>query len=97
MAKNGSRSDGAPHATNIARREFLEKSAQVLVAAGIAGGGLQSAKAMQKATQSDVSYQDTPKDGLICADCTFWDGEGGCTIVEGEISADGWCSAWVQT
>ena len=96
MTKNRSRPAVISSKVRIARRAFLEQSARVLVAAGITVGGLQSAQAMQKAQQSDVSYQDTPKDGLICADCSFYDGEGGCTIVEGEISADGWCTAWTD-
>ena len=74
----------------IIRRAFLKTTAGVVAAFGAIGG----ARALQKATQEDVSYQDTPMDGQSCANCHFWDGEGGCDVVEGEVSADGWCDIW---
>lgn len=47
-----------------------------------------------------LQYQDTPKNGQRCADCTYYikdkndDGQGACTLVEGKISPDGWCSSF---
>ncbi len=79
----------------ITRRVLLECTAGLLVASGIAAGSIQSANAAQKYAKADVSYQDYPKDGQSCANCKFWDGAGGCEIVEGEITADAWCAVWV--
>ncbi len=78
----------------IARRVFLERAAGLVVAAGVASGGLQHAKASDKADKDSVSYQATPNDGRDCAGCQFFDGENSCEVVAGEISASGWCAAW---
>ena len=94
MTKTPSRSKAAFNSENIARRAFLQKSAGLAVL-GVTIGGLQSARAQQKATQADVNYQDTPKDGQKCANCHFYDGESGCSVVEGEVIADAWCDVWV--
>ncbi len=76
------------------RRAVLNGAAGLVAFAGVAAGGLQSAKAADKAAQADVDYQDTPNNGVNCAGCQFYDGDGGCEVVEGEISADGWCAIW---
>lgn len=81
----------------IPRRVFLEGAAGLLVAAGIAASGLQSANATQKASKEAVSYQDSPNAGNSCSGCKFFDGTGACEVVEGDISANAWCSAWTAT
>lgn len=61
--------------------------------------GMQTAAAA-KATKEAMKYQDTPKDGQKCVDCTQWipgkspDAMGECKVVEGEISPEGWCIAF---
>lgn len=82
---------------SIARRQFLGRTTCLFVAAGLASGSLQKAKAADKYSKEDVSYQDTPKGDQSCANCKFWDGEGGCEIVEGEVAAEGWCAVWVAS
>lgn len=51
-----------------------------------------------KASRRDFSYQDKPKDGKRCADCRQFEpsttASGTCAVVEGEISASGWCMAF---
>ena len=79
----------------IARRKFLERTTGLVVVTGLAVGSSHKAKAAQKYSKDAVSYQDSPKGDQNCANCKFWDGEGGCEIVEGEISPDGWCAVWV--
>ncbi|MFQ5563489.1 MAG: high-potential iron-sulfur protein [Parvularculaceae bacterium] len=79
----------------IVRREFLEGTAGLLIAAGIAAGGVQSAKAEDKADKADVSYQDSPNGGASCGGCKFYNGDGTCQIVAGDISENGWCTAFM--
>jgi hypothetical protein len=59
--------------------------------------GTGSARA-SKADKSDFAYQPKPKDGKRCADCRLFagpaTGKGDCAVVEGEVSADGWCMAF---
>lgn len=51
-----------------------------------------------KASKLDVYYQDKPKDGKRCATCRQYtpsaSGAGVCALVEGNVSADGWCMAY---
>ena len=54
-----------------------------------------------KARKGDLQYQDTPRDGKRCADCKHFSpgsagaSEGTCAMVEGTVSAQGWCQAFV--
>jgi hypothetical protein len=54
--------------------------------------------AAAKVSKADVLYRDTPKDGRSCAACRlFSPGESGlgmCAVVEGPVSANGWCMAF---
>lgn len=34
-------------------------------------------------------------EGMVCANCVFYEGGGGCEIVEGEIAPNGICKLWV--
>jgi hypothetical protein len=45
----------------------------------------------KKLTQAAARYQDRPKDNESCAGCPYFVLPGGCVLVDGEISANGWC------
>lgn len=48
-----------------------------------------------KVTQASVQYQTQPKGDQKCGDCMHYTADsGGCILVEGSISSDGWCSLW---
>ena len=51
-----------------------------------------------KASKLDVYYRDRPKDGKRCATCRQYTPSapdvGVCALVEGKVSADGWCLAY---
>ena len=61
---------------------------------------MQTASAASKASKESMKYQDQPKDGQKCIDCTQYipgpapDAMGECKVVEGEISPEGWCIAF---
>jgi hypothetical protein len=59
-------------------------------AAGAAGGA-----AKGKASKAAVQYQDQPKGGQRCSGCVNFITGGQCKIVEGSISPNGWCTAYV--
>lgn len=46
----------------------------------------------EKDTKEEANYQDKPKNGQYCEDCTMWREPNKCTAVEGVISPEGWCS-----
>jgi hypothetical protein len=50
-----------------------------------------------KLAQAAVKYQDQPKGDQSCANCMhFVAADSTCNLVEGPISAQGWCSIWVK-
>jgi hypothetical protein len=65
----------------------------LLLSAGIGNPALAG-----KASRRDFSYQDAPRDGKRCATCRQFtpnDADGGvCAVVEGDVSANGWCLAY---
>jgi hypothetical protein len=78
------------------RRAFIKKMGAVAAAATC--GGAAAAKGeeykpqdQKKLTQAAARYQDRPKDTENCASCPYFILPGGCVLVEGEISANGWC------
>ena len=65
----------------------------------VAAVGLPCSVHAGKANKQDFAYQDTPKEGKRCAACRqFTPGtvgnHGTCSVVEGDVSADGWCMAY---
>jgi hypothetical protein len=52
------------------------------------------------ATKDALNYQDSPKNDQRCSGCTYYiedkngDGMGACTLVEGTIDPEGWCSSY---
>jgi hypothetical protein len=54
--------------------------------------------AATKVQKEDVAYQDRPKGGQRCASCRQFSptaaAKGTCAVVEGEVSASGWCAAY---
>src|SRR5215475_7917399 len=82
------------------RRAFIKTMG---VAAAAASCGAASAKAQdykpqeqKKLTQAAARYQDRPKDTENCAGCPYFVLPGSCVLVEGEISANGWCPMYTM-
>ncbi len=59
-------------------------------------GGSNAARAQQKISKELAQYQDSPKDGHKCSECSFFVQPNSCKAVDGEISPDGWCQLWNQ-
>jgi hypothetical protein len=51
-------------------------------------------EASEKMTRTQAEYRDTPDGIYSCAMCTLFEKPNACKVVEGEISADGWCKAF---
>ena len=45
----------------------------------------------KKLTQAAAHYQDHPKGSESCGSCPYFVSPNSCALVEGEISAAGWC------
>ena len=82
-----------------ARRDFL-KSISVNLAVAVPLATLLGTAHAAKANKKDFFFQEVPKDGKRCASCRLFVLEkedvklGTCTVLEGVISADGWCMAY---
>jgi hypothetical protein len=78
---------------DISRRNLLRN------ATAAAGGGVifaatmavDNAKAGDKISQAAAAYQPIPKNGIQCDICTLFAAPISCTLVEGNISTQGWC------
>ena len=85
-----------------ASRRIMLKNAAIVAGLAAAPWAARQAAAQQKATKQAMQYQEQPKNGQKCADCLqFISGakqgaSGTCKVVEGPISKDGWCAAYVK-
>jgi len=92
--------DDMTSSIDTGRRKAIARGARlagVLIVAAVAG---RSASVGAKATKSELLYQDHPHNGKECGVCKFFkpDGANGdvgqCSLVEGTIKRDGWCTAF---
>jgi hypothetical protein len=74
----------------ISRRVVLSGTAAALGSATIAALVSQAA-AQQKVSQTDATYQGTPKGGQHCDGCVNFQPPNACKFVQGNISPSGWC------
>ena len=74
---------------DLSRRVFLRYMAVLGLVA------FSATPLLAKGTKAQYKYQDTPKDGLVCADCMhFLPETNECRMVEGSIDPQGWCAAY---
>jgi hypothetical protein len=78
------------------RRSAL-KSALVLAGAACAGAlSVERARAQQKVAKEAMKYQDKPNGDMKCSNCLQFEPPASCKVVDGKISPDGYCIAWVK-
>ncbi|HET7096713.1 MAG TPA: high-potential iron-sulfur protein [Casimicrobiaceae bacterium] len=82
------------------RRAAIARGARlaaIIIVATVAG---RSASVAAKATKSELQYQEHPHNGKECGECKFFKPDspnadsGQCSLVEGPIRRDGWCTAF---
>jgi hypothetical protein len=83
------------------RRAAIARGARLAGIIFVAAVAVRSASVAAKAAKSELMYQEHPHDGKECGDCRFFrpDGStnsevGQCSLVEGPIRRDGWCTAF---
>jgi hypothetical protein len=47
-------------------------------------------------TSPAVAYQPSPKDDRQCDGCALFQAPDSCKVVDGTISAGGWCKLWAK-
>lgn len=85
--------------SNLTRHEALVRALRALAGlALLALTGQPRDAAAAKMQKEDVAYQDRPKDGKSCSSCRHYSpaaaGKGACAVVDGDVSASGWCLAY---
>jgi hypothetical protein len=78
----------------FSRRVVLLRSAGCV--AGAAAVLLPLKEAAAKMSQPSVAYQDSPKGDQKCSNCSLFQEPNACTLVDGNISPEGWCKFWVK-
>jgi hypothetical protein len=77
------------------RRAFIKTIGAVTAAAcgraAIAEAQDYEAQDQRKLTQTAARYQDHPKENQSCGNCPYFVFPQTCVVVEGEVSALGWC------
>jgi hypothetical protein len=69
--------------------------ALAVFASTLTRGAISRAQAQQKMSKQEAEYQDSPKDIRMCATCTLFEPPKSCKVVEGDVSPNGWCKAFV--
>jgi hypothetical protein len=86
---------GPPSATalSIARRGLaaLSRRRLLVVTLAVLAWRDAAAQAREKMSKTAAHYQDSPRGGLSCIGCTFFERPRSCKVVEGDISPLGWC------
>ena len=76
----------------LSRRHFLFAAAEGGVILGATT--LLASPAAAKVPPTSVNYQPTPKGNARCDHCANWQPPSSCKLVDGAISASGWCSLY---
>jgi hypothetical protein len=79
---------------NTPRRRFL-RGALAVFASALTRSATSRAQAQQKMSKQEAEYQDGPKDIRMCATCSLFEPPKSCKVVEGDVSPNGWCKAFV--
>ena len=81
----------------LSRRSVL-KQAVLLAGAGLTASVLPSrtAYAQQKASKAAMKYQDKPEGDKKCSNCLQFVAPDSCKVVEGTVSPNGYCLAFVK-
>jgi hypothetical protein len=76
---------------------MFQRMATCAVGASISYGlAANLAVAQAKAQQKSVAYQDKPKGEQRCDGCCNFQPPNACKLVDGQISAQGWCSLFTK-
>jgi hypothetical protein len=79
----------------VSRRDLLT---QALLLGGAACAGVFAARdaRAQKVSKEAMKYQDKPNGEQKCSNCMQFEPPGSCKVVDGAISPNGYCIAWVK-
>jgi len=81
----------------LSRRSLLRRVTG-LAGASLAGAvvPIRLASAQQKVAKEAMKYQDKPNGDMRCDNCMQFVAPSSCKVVDGTISPNGYCIAWVK-
>ncbi|HTS20195.1 MAG TPA: high potential iron sulfur protein [Casimicrobiaceae bacterium] len=81
----------------LSRRSLLGRAAWI-ASATLVGAviPIEAAFAQQKVSKEAMKYQDKPNGDKQCSNCMQFEPPSSCKVVEGTISPNGYCLAWVK-
>jgi hypothetical protein len=81
----------------MTKRNVDQKTRRAILRASLAvigGVAVDAAQAQDKAPQSAVQYQETPRNNQMCSLCVNFQPPNACKVVAGTINPNGWCIAF---
>jgi hypothetical protein len=82
--------------SSVTRRDIFKAVAGAAGAVAVVGFAGQQAVAAGKMAKSASQYQASPRNGQSCGKCAnYIQASSTCKVVEGAVSANGWCSLYV--
>jgi hypothetical protein len=94
MTKNRNELPCKSETARMSRRTLLTGAAISAGAAALVVTSFTPAEA--KMSTKAAGYQTTPKDGASCSDCALFKAPNSCTLVDGDISPNGWCRFYAK-
>jgi hypothetical protein len=85
-----------PMVSGCKAKESPPKPAENSPAAGDMPGSQVSPSAVTKVSQAQAKYQAQPKGDQMCGTCANFIAPDSCKLVEGKVSANGWCTLWAR-
>ena len=80
---------------NRSRRSLL-KGAALAAGTTLAATLIPIREAQAKTPKDAVAYQEKPNNGQKCSECNFFQPPKTCSVVDGDISPDGWCKLFTK-
>jgi len=81
--------------TGLSRRSLLQGVTCAVAATPIILATTYPASAA-KMSRASAGYRSSPKGNQSCANCKLFIPPSSCKLVEGPVSARGWCRLWVS-
>lgn len=78
----------------LSRRRALTRGIGFVAGAAALFAAVRQAAA--KMAPKAAAYQDTPKGDQECSNCSLFQAPKACQLIDGDISASGWCKYWVK-
>lgn len=84
-----------PRRNGLTRRQLFRAATVTVGASGLVLLDGAPGEAANKISKQTAHYQDSPKDGHHCSQCTYYLGNNKCAQVAGHIDPNGWCLLWM--